>query len=281
MNTPDPLVSAEWLLENINAPDIRVVDATWFAPWVSKPGAAKSAYNEAHIPGAVFFDIDDIADPDSDLPHMLPSPVLFSSRVRKLGIGDGNRIVLYDQNGFFASARAWWMLRVMGHEEVYVLDGGLAAWTNSGGELEDLPPVAVERHFTARVRADLVKDADQVLTASAGSDVQIFDARPVGRFTGDDAEPREDLSSGHIPGSLNVPSTELVDAFGYMKPAAELEALIQSPAAPTICTCGSGVSAAVIALALARLGNHGAAVYDGSWSEWAADPARPIAKGPA
>ena len=281
METGDPLVSAAWLQENIAAPDLRVIDATWYAPFLNPAKTGRQAWADCHLPGAVHFDIDAIKAGGTDLPHMLPDPVMFSSRVRKLGIGDGNRIVVYDQNRFFASARVWWMLRVMGHRDVTVLDGGLQAWIDAGGVTEDLPPVSVERHFTARVRSDLLKDAAQVHAASQSGSHAIIDSRSIERFTGEAPEPREGLPSGHIPGSTCVPSATLLAEDGKMKSAAELEALFTAPASPTIATCGSGVSAAVTALALARLGNWDVAVYDGSWTDWASDASRPVATGAA
>lgn len=281
MESGDPLVSAEWLKDNLGAPDLRVVDATWFAPFLNPDKTGRQAWADAHIPGAVYFDIDAIKAGGTDLPHMLPDPVTFSSRVRKLGIGDGNRIVVYDQNGFFASARVWWMLRVMGHNDVKVLDGGFDAWLAAGGETEDLPPVSVERHFTSRVRSDLVKDADQVLAAVNDGSHTIIDSRPEARFVGSAPEPREGLPSGHIPGSISQPGSVLFSEGTKMKSAEELAELFEDPMAPTITTCGSGVTAAVTALALARLGNWDVAVYDGSWTDWASDPSRPVETGPA
>lgn len=281
METGDPLVTAAWLKQNISAPDIRIVEATWFAPFLNPEKTGKQAWMEGHIPGAVFFDIDAIKAMDTDLPHMLPDPILFSSRVRKLGIGDGNRVIVYDRNGFCAAARVWWMLRVMGHNDVKVLDGGYASWLAEDGSVEDLPPVGVERHFTARVRSDLVKDASQVASASETGSYTIVDARPAARFTGNAPEPREGLPSGHIPGSLSVPASDLINADGTLKAASDLQKCLPNPKAPTITTCGSGVAAAITALAYARLGNWDVAVYDGSWTDWASDPSRPVATGPA
>ena len=278
METGDPLVTADWLKANINAPDLRVVDATWVAPFLVGRKTGRQLYDEGHIPGAVFFDIDHVADPQSDLPHMLPDAIVFSSRVRKLGLGDGNRLVIYDQNGFFASARVWWMFRAMGHKDVRVLDGGFAAWQAAGGEVDDMPPVAVERHYTARKRADLVRDQHQMREIVASAAGHILDARAPGRFAGSDPEPRPELPSGHMPGSVCVPATSLINPDGTMKSKSELEALLGDYGKkPVVTTCGSGVSAAVIALALARIGNWDAAVYDGSWSEWAANADNPIA----
>ncbi|MEO0981759.1 MAG: 3-mercaptopyruvate sulfurtransferase [Pseudomonadota bacterium] len=275
----DPIVSPSWLKDQLQAPDLRVIDATWFGPWVTRPETAFQSYERAHIPGAVFFDIDEIADTDAGLPHMLPDAVKFSSRVRRLGLGDGHRLVVYDANNFFASARVWWMFRAMGHEEIFVLDGGFSGWTAMGGQVEDLPPIPVERHYTARRRADLIKDAAQTFAAAAGAG-QVLDARPAARFSGAAPEPREDLASGHMPGSLNVPADSLVNTDGHLKSEAELRSVFEaagaSTTADTIASCGSGVSAAVLALALARLGNWNVAVYDGSWADWASDKSRPI-----
>lgn len=279
MADASPLVSAAWLKDNLKAPDLRVVDASWFPSWTATAGAGRQSYDRGHIPGAVYFDIDEISDTESNLPHMLPDSVKFSSRVRKLGIGDGNRVVVYDANDFFASARVWWMFRVMGHKDVYVLNGGLRAWEAEGGELEDLPPVITGgRHFTPRVRSDLVKSREQVAAASASGDTPILDARPAGRFSGTEKEPRPDLPSGHIPGSGNVPSGKLVGADGKLVSKDQIKALLGDHAdRPSIASCGSGVSAAVIALALAEIGNWDVAVYDGSWSEWASHPESEIA----
>lgn len=277
MESGDPLVSAEWLLKNFDAPDIRVLDATYFADFTNPPETGRQAWARGHIPGATFFDIDHVADDTSPYPHMLPDAVKFSSRIRKLGVGDGNRIIVYDQNRFFASARVWWMLRVMGHTDVHVLDGGLAAWVEAGGGLEDLPPVVSERHFTPRVRSDLIMDSAGLEKAVGSARLAIIDARPDGRFFGRVPEPREGLKSGHIPGSVNLPGSALITEDGHMKSARQLASLFKDPMAPTVTTCGSGVTAAVTALALARLGNWDVAVYDGSWTEWASDPSRPIA----
>lgn len=275
-----PLVSAEWLLDNINAPDLRVIDASFFPSWTAEAGAGQAAYMRGHIPGAVYFDIDEVCDSSSDLPHMMPDSIKFSSRVRKMGVGDGNRIVVYDANDFFASARVWWMFRQMGHDDIQVLNGGLRAWQAAGGELEDLPPIVTGgRHFTPRVRSDLIRSMPQMQQAVKTGTTPILDARPAGRFTGTEAEPRAGLSSGHMPGSVNVPSNSLVGPDGKLRDRATLEKTLGNfSSTPAIATCGSGVSAAVIALALAELGNYDVAVYDGSWSEWAATPDNTIEK---
>ncbi|MEM9669031.1 MAG: sulfurtransferase [Pseudomonadota bacterium] len=280
-----PLVSADWLTKNLEAPDLRIVDATWFAPFTNPPETGHAAYSKAHIPGAVYFDIDEIADPASELPHTVPPPHVFSSKVRKLGLGDGNRVIVYDRNSFFASARAWWLFRYMGHRDVYVLDGGLDAWLATGSETADLPPVAVERHFTSRVRGDLIKTLEQIVEISGEGSQRIVDARPTGRFAGAVPEPREGLPPGHIPGSASLPSGELIGADGRFKSADEVRAAFEAAnvmaSDPFIATCGSGVSAAILALGAAVTGNDLVSIYDGSWTEWASDPSRPTATGTA
>ena len=278
----DPLVSAEWLAERLQTPDIRVIDATWFMP--NDPRDAKALYAERRIPGAVFFDIDEIADTSSDLPHMLPSPEKFASRMKKLGIGDGAKVVVYDGAGIFSSARVWWTFRVMGHEDVVVLDGGFPAWEAGGYPIEDgAPAPRSERHFTARYRADLVRDlADMRRAVDAGA--SIIDARPTPRFTGEAPEPRAGLRGGHMPGARALPTAPLL-RDGKMLPREELAKMFADAGAktdqPAITTCGSGVAASVIALALARLGRWDASVYDGSWTEWGGRDDTPVVTGPA
>jgi thiosulfate/3-mercaptopyruvate sulfurtransferase len=269
-----PLVTADWLLTHLSAPDVRIIDATYFLP--GEPRTGRQVYDAHHIPGARFFDIDDVADADTALPHMLPRPEKFASRARKLGLGDGHRIVCYDQNDYLASARAWWMFRAMGHRDVAVLDGGFAAWKAVGGPLEDLPPVvSADRHFTARVRGDLVRSADQVKEIVESGSAQIVDARSAERFKGLAAEPRPGLRSGHIPGSINLPYRKLMQPDGRLLPPDQLAKAFAAAGVdlnrPVVNTCGSGVSAAVLALAEAVLGHDDAAVYDGSWTEWGAE----------
>ena len=267
-----PVVSAEWLKSHLNAPDVRVLDCTYFM--AGSPQTGRQAYDAHHIPGARFFDIDDVADTTIPLPHMLPPPEKFSSRVRRLGLGDGHRVICYDQNGFLASARVWWMFRTMGHADVAVLDGGFNAWRNAGGAVEDLPPTFMaDRHFTVRPRQDLVRNLDQMMQVVGGTAAQVVDARSGPRFRGEVDEPRPGLRKGHMPGAFNVYYADLIAADGCLKPGPDLQAAFDKAGVdlskPIINTCGSGVTAAIVALAQSMLGHDGAAVYDGSWSEWA------------
>jgi thiosulfate/3-mercaptopyruvate sulfurtransferase len=279
---PEALVGTEWLAERLKAPDIRIVDASWYMP--AQKRDAKAEYQAEHIPGAVFFDIDDIADDSSGLPHMLPSPEKFSSRVRKLGLGDGSRIVIYDGSGqLIASARAWWMFRAFGHRDVAVLDGGLPKWKAEGRPLEDLPPAPRERHFTARLDQTLVRDAEQMIANLGSRREQVLDARSPGRFRGTEAEPRAGLRGGRIPGSFNLPYGSLFAADGTVLPAEALKVRLQESGIdlnrPVAATCGSGVSACVLAFALHLIGHRQFAVYDGSWTEWGTRADTPVEAG--
>ncbi len=275
-----PLVSTDWLAARLEAPDLRIIDASWHLP--SSDRNAKAEHLEARIPGAVFFDIDDIADTASPLPHMLPDAVKFSARVRRLGLGDGSRFVIYDSTGVFSAARVWWMFRAMGHEDVVVLDGGLPKWRAEGRPLDDGLPMPRERHFTARRRDDLVFDLGEMRDAVARGSALILDARPAARFRGEAPEPRPGLASGHMPGARNIPWDSVLEN-GVMKSPAALEALFAAagvePKSRIVTTCGSGVSAAVVALALAATGRWDAAVYDGSWAEWGSLADAPVVTG--
>ncbi|MAK61901.1 MAG: 3-mercaptopyruvate sulfurtransferase [Ponticaulis sp.] len=276
MTSTEPLVTADWLKSHIKAPDVRVVDATWVPPWSpnSGDGSARRLYLDAHIPGAVFFDIDEIADAESPYPHMMPSPEKFSSKVRKMGLGDGKTIIVYDRSDFMASARVWWMFRLMGHKDVKVLDGGWTSWLKAGGHTEDLEPIVSERHHTVRMQSHLLKTIEQMKQGVASGDLNILDARPADRFAGAAPEPREGLSSGHMPGAFNVPAADLLTSDGTLKSAEELKHILSDHfEKPNLtASCGSGVSAAIILLALSRLGRDDVALYDGSWTEWASQP---------
>ena len=274
----DPLVSTQWLAEHLNAPDVKIADATWFLPTLGRD--ARQEYAEAHIPGAVFFDIDDIADAASPLPHMLPDAAKFSSRMRRLGLGDGTRIVLYDDNKYSASARAWWMLRLFGHPEVAVLDGGLAKWRAEGRPVTDEPVTPTEAHFTARQNNLLVRDLEQMRANVLSRREQVVDARSRGRFAATEQEPRAGLRGGHIPGSVCLPHLELIATDGTLLPEPELRRRFAAAGVdvsrPVVTSCGSGVTASTLALALYRLGRDDVAVYDGSWSEWGGRSDTPV-----
>lgn len=279
---PGSLVSTQWLAEHLGAPDVKVVDASWYLPAQGRD--AKAEFNEGHIPGAVFFDIDAIADTKQSLPHMIPSPVAFSSHMRKLGLGDGSRIVVYDGAGLMSAARAWWMFRLFGHQDVAILDGGLPKWQAEGHQLDDHPKSPVSGHFTSRINSFLVRDIGQVMQNIQTQKEQVLDARSRGRFNGTDPEPRKELKSGHIPGSLNLPFNELLEPETQtMLPAAQLKDKFEAAgldiSAPVTTSCGSGITACVLAFGLHLLGHRRVAVYDGSWTEWAQDSGAPIETG--
>ncbi len=281
---PHALVSSDELARQLGAPDIRIVDATTFMPGVSRDG--RKEFDVAHIPDAVYFDVDDICDTTSPLPHMLPSPEKFSSRVRALGLGDGSRIVIYDANGgFLAAHRVWWMFRVFGHSDVAVLDGGLLKWRRENRPLEDTPPTTRARHFTARMDHTLVRSLDQMRVNLSRRREQVVDARSPGRFKGTEPEPRPGLRGGHIPGSRNVPFSAILDSSRdfAVRPTAEIAAAFAAAgvdvAKPIAATCGSGVTACTLAFGLYLIGHERTAIYDGSWSEWGGRDDVPVETG--
>jgi thiosulfate/3-mercaptopyruvate sulfurtransferase len=280
---PKTLVSTQWLADHMKDPDLRVLDGSYFLPGI--PRDPKAEYDDCHIPGARFFDIDEISDKRSDLPHMVPPVEKFMSRMRAMGVGDGHQVVVYDSQGLFSAARVWWLFKLMGQDNIAVLDGGLPKWLAEGRETEDMEPIIRDRHMTVRRQNQMVKDVTQVSSASKLGDYQILDARSAGRFRGDEPEPREGLRAGHIPGSRNVPYKELLNEDGTMKDADGLRAAFEAAGAdlskPVITTCGSGVTAAIINLALERIGKTDHALYDGSWTEWGAYPTVPVATGDA
>lgn len=267
---PKTLVSTQWLKQHLSDPDMRILDASWYMPDMNRD--ARAEYDDAHIPGARFFDIDEISDQRSELPHMAPPVEKFMSRMRAMGVGDGHQVVIYDGMGLFSAARVWWLFRLMGKTDVAVLDGGFPKWQAEGHPIEDLPPVIKDRHMTVQRQAHLVKDVTQVAAASKLGDYTIIDARAAERFRGDVPEPRPNLRSGHIPNSLNLPFGTLLNDDGTMKDTDALRAAFDAIGVdwnkPAITSCGSGVTAAILNLAMERLGKTDHTLYDGSWSEW-------------
>ncbi|RJL08764.1 3-mercaptopyruvate sulfurtransferase [Paracoccus siganidrum] len=280
---PKTLVSTEWLAAHLNDPDLRVIDASWHMPAAGRD--ARAEYDAAHIPGARFFDIDEIADKRSALPHMAPPVELFISRMRAMGVGDGHQVVVYDNSEVRSAARLWWTFRLMGKTDVAVLDGGLAKWQAERRPVEDMAPILRDRHITVQRQAGLVRDVTQVAAASKLADHEIIDARSPERFRGEAPEPRPGLRAGHIPGAKNVPFGRLFNPDGTMKDPDALRAAFQEAgvdlAKPAITSCGSGITAATLSLALERIGHRNHSLYDGSWTEWGSFPDLNIATGDA
>lgn len=283
--TDDPkvLVSTDWLARHLKSPDLRVLDASWYLPDAGRD--PKSEYAEAHIPGARFFDIDDISDHRSDLPHMAPPVEKFMSRMRAMGVGDGHQVVVYDGAGLLSAARVWWLFRLMGQKNVAVLDGGMPKWRAEGHPVTDDDPIIRDRHMTVTRQNHLVRDVTEVARAAKLRDHDIIDARAPARFAGEAPEPRQGLRAGHIPGSRNVFYRDLLnDDFTMKGPQVLRRIFVEAGvdlAKPAITTCGSGVTAAVLSLALERIGKTDVSLYDGSWSEWGMYDDLPIATGPA
>jgi thiosulfate/3-mercaptopyruvate sulfurtransferase len=280
---PKTLVSTEWLHAHLKDPDMRILDGSYYLPQMGRDPRAE--YDAAHIPNARFFDIDDVADHGSDLPHMVPPVEKFMSRMRAMGVGDGHQVVVYDGMGLFSAARVWWLFKLMGQNNIAVLDGGLPKWQAEGRPVEDLPPVIRDRHMTVRRQNHMVKDVTQVSAASKLGDYEIIDARSPGRFRGEEPEPRVGLRPGHIPGSKNVCFKDLLNADQTMKNPVEIRQIFEAAGVdfnkPAITTCGSGVTAAVLSLGLERIGKTDHSLYDGSWSEWGMFPTVPVATGDA
>jgi thiosulfate/3-mercaptopyruvate sulfurtransferase len=280
----DPLVSTDWLAAHLDDPGIRIVDASFKLPGVTP--LPKDDYLRAHIPGAVFFDVDAVSDHENPLPHMFPSAGQFGRDVGALGIGNGDTVVVYDAGGWVAGPRAWWMFMAYGHDNVRVLDGGLKKWIAEGRSAGSGAVSPKAKLFKAAFDAKRVRTMQEMVANLGSGTEQVIDARASERFEGRAAEPRPGLRPGHIPGSRNVPYNRLFDAAtGTMKPLSELRAAFSDAGvrldAPIVTSCGSGVSAAVLTLALYRLGVENPALYDGSWSEWGLADGPPVATGPA
>ena len=262
-------VASDWLAAHLGEPDLGVIDASWHLPTTGRNGDAE--FGRGHIPGAVFFNIDVVADMASGLPHMLPDADTFAKAMTALGLGDGMHFVVYDTLGLFASARVWWTLRAYGVGKVTILDGGYPKWLREGRPIETGDAHPKPRGFTPKLDPGMVASLDKVRSALATGAAQVLDARPADRFEGRTPEPREGLRSGHMPGSLNLPFVEIVD-HGHLKTGAELASTLKAHGVdlkkPVITTCGSGVSAAILALAVEEAGGTVAGLYDGSWAEW-------------
>jgi thiosulfate/3-mercaptopyruvate sulfurtransferase len=276
------LVSTQWLNDHLGSPDLCIVDASWYLPAMNRD--AKGEFLTNHILHAQFFDIDALSDQKSPLPHMLPPPEQFSVQMRRLGIGDGKRVVCYDGMGLFSAARAWWMFKVFGHEDVAVLDGGLPKWLKEGRPVEDGPARPVQpRHFTARHNGTMESSLADVQQALATGSAQWLDARPAPRFRGEVAEPRPGVRPGHAPGQINVPWSLMLNDDGTVKSRPALEETFRAQGVdlhrPTIASCGSGVSGCSLALALTLIGHHHHTLYDGAWSEWGARDDLPAVTG--
>jgi len=282
--TTDPLVSTEWLASHLKDENVKVLDASFKLPGVLP--LPKEDYLRAHIPGAVFFDVDAVSDHTNPLPHMFPSAEQFGRDVGRLGIANAHSVVIYDSGGWVAGPRAWWMFRAYGHDKVFVLDGGLKKWRAEGRAVESGEVTPQPASFKASFDATRVRSIEQMIANLGKQTEQVIDARAAERFEGKVAEPRPGLRAGHIPGSRNLPYNNLFDAAtGAMKPLDELREAFAGAGvkleAPIVTTCGSGVSAAVLTIALYRLGLRNTALYDGSWSEWGQAGGPPIAAGPA
>lgn len=273
------LVETHWLADNIDDSSIRIVDASWHMPAAGRSGAAE--FSAAHIPGAVFWDIDAVADPSSSLPHMMPDEATFARHMKALGISNDHHVVVYDNVSMMTSARAWWMLRAFGHDRVSLLNGGQVKWQAEGRAVSDDAPSIPDVDFSATFNPAMIRSLDDLRANIENPAAQVLDARSAGRFAGTDPEPRPECRSGHIPGNLNLPFNTLIDPdTATVRPQADLADRLAgagiAPGRPVITSCGSGITACVLALALHLTGRDDVAVYDGSWTEWGSSPDTPV-----
>ncbi len=278
----DPVVSTDWLAAELGKPDLVVCDATMYLPNEAKDGATE--FRAAHIPGARFFDIDQIADPDTDLPHMVPTPGRFAKLLAALGVANTSRVVFYDQKGLSSAARGWWLMGLFGHDAAAVLDGGLPKWRREGRDVESgMPPAPPPAVFRPDFRPTRLRGVGDVLGNVRAQAELVLDARAAGRFTGAVPEPRAGMRSGHIPGSASVPYTELLNPDATFRPPAALAARFAAAGVdgtrPVVTSCGSGVTACILTLGLRLAGLPEGAVYDGSWTEWGGRADTPVATG--
>ncbi len=280
---PTPLVSTSWLAEHLDHPQLRVVDASWYLPTMGRSGRAE--FDAGHIPGAIFGDLDALADETAPYPHTVPPAGVLAARLGAFGIGDEQAVVVYDGSGQnFSAPRLWWMLRTMGHDRVAVLDGGLVAWRRDGRPVTAATTTYPPAHFTPRFEASRWRDLDAMRATIAARDEQIVDARSAGRFTGTEPEPRAGVRGGHMPGAKNVHYASLVNTDGLMKSPAELRETFERAGvtleAPIAASCGTGITACAVLLGLDVLGARHTALYDGSWTEWVSQPDTPVETGP-